>query len=46
MRLCKKVELNNELTKLIQTNFDVNIYREKVDLFEENLKELYELNKN
>lgn len=41
----KKVELNNELAKLIQANFDVNIYREKVDLLEENLKELYELNK-
>ena len=41
----KKVELNQELSKLIAENFDVNIYRQKVDTLEENLKNLYELNK-
>lgn len=41
----KKVELNQELSKLIAENFDVNIYRHKVDTLEENLKNLYELNK-
>ncbi|MBL3519861.1 hypothetical protein ACNSOP_01940 [Aliarcobacter lanthieri] len=41
----KKSELNNELSKLIQQNIDVNIYRAKVDNLEENLKDLYELNK-
>lgn len=43
--MSKKVELNNELSKLLQDNFDVNIYRGKVDSLEESLKSLYELNK-
>ncbi|RBQ29756.1 hypothetical protein [Aliarcobacter vitoriensis] len=41
----KKIDLNSELSKLIQQNVDVNIYREKVNALEENLKDLYELNK-
>ncbi|QKF59952.1 hypothetical protein ACN2EN_10010 [Aliarcobacter lanthieri] len=41
----KKGELNIALSKLIQQNVDVNIYRAKVDNLEENLKDLYELNK-
>lgn len=45
MIMQKKTELNSELARLIKDNFDVNIYRDKVNLLEENLKELYELNK-
>ncbi|HJE03413.1 hypothetical protein AAX26_00424 [Aliarcobacter thereius] len=41
----KKTQLNNELAKLLKNNIDVNVYREKVDYLEQNLKELYELNK-
>ena len=41
----QKVELNKELSKLIQNNFDVNIYRDKVNELEEGLRTLYELNK-
>lgn len=41
----KKSELNIELSKLIQQNFDVNIYRAKVDELETNLRDLNELNK-
>ena len=41
----QKVELNKELTTLIQNNFDVNIYRDKVNELEDRLKTLYELNK-
>lgn len=43
MRL--KAELNSELVKRIQAGEDVNIYRKSVDLLEQNLKELYNLNK-
>ena len=43
MRL--KVELNKELMSKIQEGADINIYREGVDLLENELKELYELNK-
>lgn len=43
--LDEKSKLNLELAKLIQQNFDVNIYRSKVDELELSLKELYELNK-
>jgi hypothetical protein len=43
MRL--KVELNKELMSKIQEGADINIYREGVDLLENQLKELYELNK-
>lgn len=43
MRL--KVELNKELMNKIQEGADINIYREGVDLLENQLKELYELNK-
>lgn len=41
----QKVELNKELSTLIQNNFDVNIYRDKVNNLEDSLKDLYELNK-
>jgi len=41
----KKNSLNTELSKLLQDNVDVNIYRAKVDELEDNLKDLYELNK-
>ena len=41
----QKVELNKELTTLIQNNFDVNIYRDKVNELEEGLTTLYELNR-
>lgn len=41
----QKVELNKELSTLIQNNFDVNIYRDKVNELEEGLRTLYELNK-
>lgn len=43
--LDEKAKLNLELAKLIQQNFDVNIYRDKVDELEKSLQELYELNK-
>lgn len=41
----EKVELNKELATLIQNNFDVNIYRDKVNELEDDLRSLYELNK-
>lgn len=40
-----KAELNKQLILKIQQGEDVNIYRESVDLLEQELKELYELNK-
>lgn len=40
-----KSELNKELLKEIQKGVDVNIFRAKVDNLENNLKDLYELNK-
>ena len=40
-----KSELNKELVKEIQKAVDVNIFRVKVDNLENNLKDLYELNK-
>ncbi len=40
-----KAELNTELVKKIQAGVDVNIYRKSVDSLEQNLKELYNLNK-
>ena len=40
-----KSELNKELVKEIQKGVDVNIFRVKVDNLENNLKDLYELNK-
>lgn len=40
-----KAELNKELISKIQLGEDVNIYRSSVDLLEQELKELYELNK-
>lgn len=40
-----KAELNSELVKNIQAGVDVNIYRKSVDSLEQNLKELYNLNK-
>jgi len=40
-----KSELNKELVKEIQKGVDVNIFRAKVDNLENNLKDLYELNK-
>ena len=43
--MSQKIELNKELSTLIQNNFDVNIYRDKVNNLEDSLKDLYELNK-
>lgn len=40
-----KQDLNEELVKKLQAGVDVNIYREKVDFLEANLKDLNELNK-
>ncbi len=40
-----KSELNKELVKELEKGVDVNIYRSKVDFLENNLKELYELNR-
>lgn len=40
-----KSDLNDELITKMEEGVDVNIYRERVDKLEENLKELYELNK-
>ncbi|WP_122894084.1 hypothetical protein [Arcobacter peruensis] len=40
-----KAKLNQELVLKIEEGVDVNIYRQKVDSLEEELKELYELNK-
>jgi predicted nucleic acid-binding Zn-ribbon protein len=40
-----KAKLNKELITKIQEGVDVNIYREKVDLLEIELKSLYDLNK-
>ncbi|MCG3676786.1 hypothetical protein [Aliarcobacter butzleri] len=40
-----KQDLNQELIKQLQAGIDVNIYRNKVDFLETNLKELNELNK-
>lgn len=40
-----KGDLNNAIVEKMQEGVDVNIYREKVDNLEEDLKELYELNK-
>lgn len=40
-----KAKLNQELVSKMQEGLDVNIYRDKVDSLEEELKNLYELNK-
>ncbi|WP_121628046.1 hypothetical protein [Poseidonibacter antarcticus] len=40
-----KAKLNQELVLKIQEGVDVNIYRQKVDSLEDELKKLYELNK-
>ncbi|MGB1227201.1 MAG: hypothetical protein ACPG9K_04860 [Poseidonibacter sp.] len=40
-----KAKLNQELISKMQEGIDVNIYRDKVDSLEEELKNLYELNK-
>jgi predicted nucleic acid-binding Zn-ribbon protein len=40
-----KAKLNQELITKIQEGVDVNIYREKVDFLEVELKNLYDLNK-
>lgn len=40
-----KAKLNQELVSKMQEGIDVNIYRDKVDSLEEELKNLYELNK-
>ncbi len=40
-----KKRLNEELVSQMQNGVDVNIYRDKVDNLEKELKELYELNK-
>ena len=40
-----KAQLNQELVSKMQEGVDVNMYREKVDALEEELKNLYELNK-
>lgn len=43
MRL--KIELNKELVSMIQEGNDIDIYRESVDSLEQQLKDLYDLNK-
>ena len=40
-----KIDLNKELVNQMEQGVDVNIYRPKVDSLEEELKELYTLNK-
>ncbi|WP_321312048.1 hypothetical protein [Halarcobacter sp.] len=40
-----KQKLNEEIIKEMQNGVDVNIYREKVDNLEDELKRLYELNR-
>tara|TARA_B100001063_G_scaffold207838_1_gene203937 strand:- start:169 stop:546 length:378 start_codon:yes stop_codon:yes gene_type:complete len=40
-----KSDLNRELISEMKEGVDVNIYRDKVDALEDDLKELYELNK-
>jgi hypothetical protein len=40
-----KQQLNQEIVNQMQNGVDVNIYREKVDNLENELKKLYELNK-
>lgn len=40
-----KAELNKELIKELEKGVDVNIYRAEVDKLENNLKDLYELNR-
>ncbi len=40
-----KQQLNQEIVNQLQNGVDVNIYREKVDKLENELKELYDLNK-
>jgi len=39
-----KQQLNDELIKAMQSGVDVNVYRDKVDSLEEDLKNLYRLN--
>ena len=39
-----KQQLNEQLIKDMKNGVDVNIYREKVDSLEDDLKQLYELN--
>jgi hypothetical protein len=39
-----KQNLNNELVSAMQSGVDVNIYRQKVDSLEDDLRELYKLN--
>ncbi|MAC83272.1 MAG: hypothetical protein CL624_03970 [Arcobacter sp.] len=41
-----KARLNQELIEKMQEGVDVNIYRDKVDFLEVELKNLYELNKS
>lgn len=40
-----KKNLNEEIVKLLKANEDVNIYREKIDNLELELKKLFELNR-
>ncbi len=40
-----KLELNQEIVNQMQNGVDVNIYREKVDNLENELRNLFELNK-
>lgn len=39
-----KQDLNNELVKAMKSGIDVNVYRDRVDELEEELKKLYTLN--
>lgn len=39
-----KAKLNESLVKSLQNNEDINVYREKVDILEEELKQLHKLN--
>lgn len=40
-----KQELNQEIINLVQDGVDVNIYKDKIDSLENELKRLYELNR-
>lgn len=42
---CLKSDLNEELIKKVEEGFDIHVYKDKIDSLEEDLKELYLLNK-
>ncbi len=45
MILAKKQDLNNQIVTMLQNNQDVNQYKEKIDYLENELKDLYKLNR-